>query len=98
MVDISVIEKKLAEKEEALDEVIYKGRIAVRSCSNTIKAVHAGDMKTAEKHLAEAEKTVKQLLKKKPEFPNQINHVLQEYTEARIVLEAVVGRRHGKGI
>lgn len=93
MVDISGIEKKLTEKEKALDEVILTGRTAVRSCSNTIKAVHAGDMKTAEKHLEEAEKTVKQLLKRKAEFPNQVNHVLQEYAEALIVLEAVEKRR-----
>jgi len=93
MVDISNIEKKLTEKEEALDEVILKGRTAVRSCSNTIKAVHAGDMKTAKKHLGEAEKTVKQLLKRKQQFPNQVNHVLQEYAEALITLEAVQKKR-----
>ncbi len=89
MIDISDIEKNLTGKEEALDEVILKGRTAVRACSNTIKAVHAGDMKTAEKHLAEAEKTVQQLVKKKTEFSSQVNHVLQEYAEARIVLWAV---------
>lgn len=93
MVDISGIEKKLTEKEKALDEVILSGRIAVRSCSNTIKAIHAGDMKTAKKHLAEAEKIARKMEKMKTGFPNQVNHVLQEYAEALIVLEAVEEKR-----
>ena len=93
MVDVSSIEKKLTEKEKALDEVILSGRIAVRSCSNTIKAIHAGDMKKAKKHLAEAEKIVRKMEKMKTGFPNQVNHVLQEYAEALIVLEAVEKKR-----
>lgn len=86
---IELIDKSLRKKEEELDKIMQVNRRIVRSCSNSIKAMHAYDMKTAKKHLKEAEKELKLILPFTDRFPNQLNHVLQEYAEARIVLSAI---------
>ncbi|NYZ77167.1 hypothetical protein H0O02_02525 [Candidatus Micrarchaeota archaeon] len=83
------IEKTLMEKENQMDNVLAKSRTVVRSCSNAIKAIHAKDMKEAKKQLAEAEKGIAGIAKYSDEFPAQLNHILQEYAEARIVFSAV---------
>ncbi len=93
MIDISDIEKKLAEKEEAMDLINATGRVVVRACSNAIKAIHAGDEKAAAGHLRDAEKGLSKLAGFKGIFPAQINHIMQEYAEARVVLEAVAKKR-----
>jgi translin len=86
---IDLIDKKLRKKEEELDKVMLKNRKIVRSCSNAIKAMHAYDLKEAKKHLKEAEKELKTIVAYEGKFPNQLNHVLQEYAEAQIVLSAI---------
>ena len=93
MIDISDIEKKFMKKEEATDKITAENRTIVRACSNAIKAIHAKDMKAAAESLQEAEDGIKKFEKYRTEFPNQINHILQEYAEARIVLEAVEKKR-----
>jgi len=89
MIETSEIEKKLAEKEEAMDKINSKSRIVVRACSNAIKAMHARDEKAAGGYLKEAEKELKPLLGFGSIFPAQIGHIMQEYAEARIVFDAV---------
>lgn len=86
---ISEIQKSLSEKEKGLDEVMVKSRLIVRMCSNAIKAMHSSDLGEAKKYLGEAEKGVKELEPLGEKFPSQVNHVLQEYSEARIVLSAI---------
>lgn len=86
---INAIEKKLSDKEKHFDKVLAENRKIVRSCSNAIKAIHAYDLKTAKKHLKDAEKGLKKISQYSEEFPSQLNHVYQEYAEAQIVLSAV---------
>ncbi len=86
---ISAIEKILMSKENDTDEVIKQNREIVRSCSNAIKAVHAKDIPAAKKYLASAEKELDQLRSKQDDFPGHLNHVLQEYAEALVVIRAV---------
>ncbi|MEM4359135.1 MAG: hypothetical protein QXT45_01235 [Candidatus Bilamarchaeaceae archaeon] len=93
MIDLTEIEKKLMEKESALDKLLVKARETVRECSSAIKAIHSRDLKTARAHLKEAEKGVQVLTKMKSEFPAQVGHVLQEYAEAQITLEAIERKR-----
>lgn len=86
---IEVIDKNLRKKEEEFDKVMLNNRKIVRSCSNAIKAMHAYELKEAKKHLKEAEKELKTIMQYERKFPSQLNHVLQEYAEARIVLSAI---------
>ncbi len=88
-IGINEIHKKLSEKEKHLDDVLAESRKTVRACSNAIKAMHAYDLSAAKKHLKEAEKDIKKISGYSEEFPAQINHVMQEYAEARIVLSAI---------
>ena len=87
------IEKKLMDKENQMDEVLAKSRTIVRACANSIKAIHAKDVKEAKKQIAEAEEGIAGIAKYSDEFPSQLNHILQEYAEARIVFSAVEGGR-----
>jgi len=88
-IGINQIVKKLSEREKHLDKVLAENRKTVRFCSNAIKAMHAYDLVSAKKHLKEAEKHLKKIRPYAGEFPSQLNHVLQEYAEARIVLSAI---------
>jgi translin len=85
---IKEIEKQLSRKEEAYDTVHSESRIVVRSCSNAIKSLHAHDFTAAKKHLKEAEEGLEAIRKFEVDFPSHIDHVLQEYAEAQIVLSA----------
>lgn len=93
MVEIRNIEKKLTEKEEAMDQINSIGRIVIRACSNAIKALHAKDEQAAAAYLEEAGNGLGRLVRFRELFPLHINHVLQEYAEARIVFEAVSKKR-----
>lgn len=86
---INKIEKTLMNKENELDAVLSKNRIVIRACSNSIKAIHSGNTEKAKKYLNEAEKGLDKIKKYHDKFPSQLNHVLQEYAEARITLSAV---------
>ena len=88
-IGIDAIDKTLRKKEEELDKVMLCNRQIVRACSNAIKALHAYDLKQAKLHLKEAEKDLKTIREYSDAFPAQLNHVLQEYAEARIVLSAI---------
>jgi len=86
---IELIDRNLRKKEGQLDSVMMSSRQIVRSCSNAIKALHAYDLKAAKAHLKEAEKDLKAIRQLSDIFPSQLNHILQEYAEARIVLSAI---------
>jgi translin len=88
-IGIKQIEKKLSEREKILDGLLGDNRMIVRSCSNAIKAMHARDITEAKKFLEEAEAGVGKVMKYESEFPDQLNHILQEYSEARIVQAAL---------
>ncbi len=88
-IGINQIAKELSEREKNLDKVLAENRKVVRCCSNAIKAMHAYDLKGAKKHLTDAEKNLKKIRPYADEFPAQLNHVFQEYAEARIVLSAI---------
>jgi translin len=88
-IGIEQIEKKLSEREKILDGLLGDNRMIVRSCSNAIKAMHAQDIVEAKKHLEEAKKGVDKVMQFQDEFPDQLNHILQEYTEAQVVLSAL---------
>ena len=88
-IGIDTIDKTLRKKEEELDKVMLCNRQIVRACSNAIKALHAYDLKQAKVYLKEAEKDLKTIREYADTFPAQLNHVLQEYAEARIVLSAI---------
>src|SRR3989338_2856919 len=90
---IEEIEKTLMKKEEQFDKVHVKNREIVRSCSNAIKAIHAKDMDEAKKNLKVAENELNAIEKIAGEFPEQLNHILQEYAEAKIVLSAVESKK-----
>lgn len=89
MIDIREIEKKLMKKESAMDEINAKSRVIVRSCANAIKAMHSRDYAQAKKFLVEAQKEIKKIRELDELFPLQISHILQEYAEAYVVLDAV---------
>lgn len=88
-IGIDQIEKKFSEREKVLDGLLSDNRLIVRSCSNAIKAMHSHEMKEALAYLEEARKGVEKVSKHQSEFPEQLNHILQEYSEARIVLSAI---------
>ena len=90
---IEEIEKVLMKKEEQFDKVHVKNREIVRSCSNAIKAIHAKDMNEAKKHLKAAESELSAIEKIAGEFPEQLNHIMQEYVEAQVVLSAVENKK-----
>jgi len=89
LLGIEDAEKILRKKEKELDVVHVENRKIVRTCSNTIKALHAYDLKTAKKYMKQADSEVKKILKYGDNFPSQINHVMQEYAEAKIVFSIV---------
>ena len=88
-IGIGDIEKKLSEREKKLDRVLSENRLIVRHCSNAIKAIHGRNPEEARAQLAEAGRLLESLAKEYDEFPGHIDHVYQEYSEARIVLSAV---------
>ncbi|MEM4166130.1 MAG: hypothetical protein QW153_02245 [Candidatus Bilamarchaeaceae archaeon] len=93
MIDIASIEEKLMEKEKAMDEINAKSRIIIRSCANAIKAIHSKDKKAAMLFLKEADDGIKKIKPLALIFPVQIGHIMQEYAEARIVLDVVTKKR-----
>lgn len=88
-IGIDEIEKILMKREEQFDKVHVKNREIVRNCSNAIKAIHAKELDQAKEYLKIAEKEIEAIEKIADGFPDQLNHILQEYAEAKIVLSAV---------
>lgn len=86
MLNLKEIEKELIKKEEAQDEIIKNNREIVRITATSIKELHAGNIENAKKLLLTAEKKIKPLLKEVQKYNLEINHILQEYCEAKILV------------
>lgn len=89
MLDVKEIEKELLKKEAVLDELIKKNREIVRITANSIKEMHAGNPENAKKLLQTAEAEIKALSKEVQKHGMDINHIMQEYAEAKILLCAI---------
>lgn len=89
MLDIKGIEQGLMKKEAVLDELIKKNREIVRMTANSIKEMHAGRIDAAKKLLESAEKEIKTLSKEAGKHGMDLNHIMQEYAEAKILLSAI---------
>ena len=90
---IKKIEKELLEIEKKLDTILSESRIAVRFCSNAIKSMHMGNNNQAKKDLVEVEKIVKKLEPNYIDFSNHLDHIYQEYAEAKIVLGVIENKK-----
>ncbi len=88
-IGIKEVEKKLFADEKNLDTVMSENRKIVRCCSNAIKAMHSYQLDEAKKSLSEAKVGLDKLVKLQEDFPAQLDHVFQEYSEACIVLCAI---------
>ena len=91
-IDMKYIEKELNRREKILDMLIVNSRTAVRYCANCIKSIHAKDMKSAKENLKKAEQIVKKVKKHHPEFQRHIDHIYQEYVEAKVLLAVAEGK------
>ncbi len=89
MLNIKEIEKELLKKEAALDELIKKNREIVRITANSIKEMHAGNVEAAKALLKSAEREIAAISKEAQKHGMDVNHIMQEYAEAKIVLAAV---------
>ncbi len=85
-IDLELIEKELNKKEKTMDMLIPSNRTAVRYCANTIKSIHARDMKGAKENLKKATQLLNKVKKHRAIFGKQVDHVYQEYVEARVLL------------
>ncbi len=89
MLGVDTIIEELEEKEKNLDFILSESRKIVRACSNSIKSIHAGDKNGAENYLRAAEEGLKKVLPMKDTFHNQVNHILQEYIEAKTLFTVI---------
>ncbi len=89
MLNIREIESNLMKKEAVLDELIKKNREIVRMTANSIKEMHAGNVGAAEKLLQSAEKEIAALSREAQKHGMDLNHIMQEYAEAKILLAAI---------
>lgn len=89
MLDIQEIEAGLMKKEAVLDEIIKKNREIVRLTANSIKEMHAGNLPAAKKLLSSAESQISILSKETKKYGMDLNHVMQEYAEAKFLLAAI---------
>jgi translin len=89
MLNIKEIEGGLMKKEAVLDELIKKNREIVRLTANSIKEMHAGELGAARKLLSQAESEISTLSKQAEKHGMDLNHIMQEYAEAKILLAAI---------
>jgi translin len=90
---IGEITKVLTAKEEQLDKVLVQSRQIVRACSSAIKAMHSAELPKAKEYLDQAKKDLAAVLKYQENYPGHLNHILQEYTEACVVLSAIESKQ-----
>ncbi|VVC04525.1 Translin family protein [Candidatus Bilamarchaeum dharawalense] len=90
---ITQIGNKLSSKEEQLDKVLVQSRQIIRACSNAIKAMHSHEIPQAKEYLKQAEVELDKILTYSNNYPTHLNHILQEYTEARVVLAVIESKK-----
>lgn len=74
----------LTEKEKQQDIVLQKMREIVRACSKAIKNIHGDEIKKNEDVRKNIKKEIKDILKYRLDFKQNIDHTLQEYCEMEI--------------
>lgn len=85
---ISGIVKVLEKREKEQDAILGSTREIVRHCSNGIKLIHAGEIKSAKKEIEAAQKKVSQFSGTE-RFGYLLEQVYQEIAEAKLLLCAV---------
>lgn len=89
--EIGKIVKVLEKREKEQDQILGSTREIIRHCSNGIKLIHAGDVKSAKREIESAEKKVAPFAKT-AEFAYLLEQTYQEIAEARLLLAAVEGK------
>ncbi|MEM4389680.1 MAG: hypothetical protein QXG98_03375 [Candidatus Micrarchaeia archaeon] len=90
---IQEIIAELRKRERAQDELLRETREIVRGCSVCIKHIHAGEIKEAEKKLAEVERVLKRASRISGGFEHILATPRQEYAEAKVLLLLIQGKR-----
>ena len=90
--DLNLIEKGLDRREKLLDMLFVDNKTGVRYCANTIKSLHGKDFVSAKKNLKEAEKIAKKIRKCRIDFRYQVDHLFQEYVEAKVLFSILEGK------
>lgn len=83
----------LEKQEEARDGLLRLSREIIRECAKSVKAMHAGEMKEARERVKKAEKLVKKARKEDRDFEHVMRTAYQEYTEARMLLSVIEGKK-----
>jgi translin len=78
--------KDLEKKQLEQDKLISISRILIRECSNSIKLMHANDLKAAKINLLKLKNSINKLKKAYPENKTIVQSVWQEYAEAYLFL------------
>lgn len=89
MLNIKEIEEDLLKKEKVLDEIFSRNREMVRLSANAIKEMHACNFQNAKKLLECEEAQLKVLSIQAKKHGLDLNHIMQEYGEAKILLYAI---------
>jgi translin len=88
------IEKMVAEltkREKEQDRILGTTREIIRHCSNSIKMMHAGELKNAKAELSQIEKKLCPIAKTKV-FDYLLTQTYQEVAEAHLLLAAIERR------
>lgn len=89
MLNIKEIESELMKKEAVLDELVRKNRDVVRLTANSIKEMHASNLPAAKELLETAGKELRTLTASAAKHGMDTDHMMQEYTEAMVLLAAI---------
>lgn len=93
----STIRDHWTQKSAARDRALANGREAIRNCANGIRAVHRGEIETAERLLGRAHELLQETqrtLEGHPDllYAGYVEDAQKEYAEGRITLALVAGR------
>jgi len=79
---------ELEAREKEQDRILASTREIIRHCSNSIKLMHAGELKNARAELSQIEKKISPISKTKV-FDYLLTQTYQEVAEAHLLLAAV---------
>lgn len=88
---IAAVVRELKEREKEQDKILYSTRQIVRHCATAIKMLHNGEVASARKEIAAAQRMALPFAKT-TSFSYLLEPVWQEIAEARLLLAAVEGR------
>ncbi len=94
---VAGIDTYLAERDSVREEAIRLSREVIRRSGWAVTAVHKGDLREAEEHLAAAEEAARSLLEKTRPYPELyysglVYNAVSEYVEARVFMDLILGR------